>query len=158
MKVIFLDVDGVLNTYEYLNRGDEAEKKVYGEIDIRKVRLLAEIVRETGAEIVLSSTWRADFDDQMQPLYENVEMFLKAFSDCGLTILDKTKDLDGERSEEVKEWLSRHPETDSCIILDDYPYKWMELSDRWIQTDFLKGGLMKKHVKKAVRMLNRKKS
>jgi hypothetical protein len=47
VKVIFLDVDGVLN-------GHESQWRVIPEC----VRLLNEIVERTGAKLVLSSSWR----------------------------------------------------------------------------------------------------
>lgn len=47
MKIIFLDIDGVLN---YENSKSKVEEE--------KVKLLKEIVDKTGAEIVLSSDWR----------------------------------------------------------------------------------------------------
>lgn len=43
--ILFLDIDGVINTRP-------------GSLDADKLELLAGIVRETGCEIVLSSTWR----------------------------------------------------------------------------------------------------
>ena len=55
MKIIFLDVDGVLNSQDLLERCGE-DKLV--PIDEENIRCLKEIVDETGAEIVLSSSWR----------------------------------------------------------------------------------------------------
>lgn len=46
VKVIFLDIDGVLNTNSDRNISDE------------KLIFLSELVSKTGAEIVLSSSWR----------------------------------------------------------------------------------------------------
>lgn len=46
MKVIFLDIDGVLNT-----NSDR-------EISNDKLKLLSELVSKTGADVVLSSSWR----------------------------------------------------------------------------------------------------
>lgn len=46
MKIIFLDIDGVLNTNSDRNISDE------------KLIFLSELVSKTGAEIVLSSSWR----------------------------------------------------------------------------------------------------
>lgn len=55
MKVIFLDVDGVLNSRDWLvNNRVRTENSVNQE----KVKLLMEIVQKTNAEVVLSSTWR----------------------------------------------------------------------------------------------------
>ena len=46
MKVIFLDIDGVLNTNSDREISDD------------KLKLLSELVSKTGADVVLSSSWR----------------------------------------------------------------------------------------------------
>ena len=53
-KVIFLDIDGVLNTDKHLRK--------FGRdyIDQRLISILRVVVLQTKAEIVLSSTWRLD--------------------------------------------------------------------------------------------------
>ena len=53
-KVIFLDIDGVLN-----DEGDEREKGVV--IEPYFVQNLFQIVDKTGAEIILSSSWRYSY-------------------------------------------------------------------------------------------------
>ena len=50
-KIIFLDIDGVLATPEYLKDGQWA-------LNPDKQKLLGEILAETDAKIVLSSSWR----------------------------------------------------------------------------------------------------
>ena len=60
MKVVFLDIDGVLNSTGFLL---EARKKSFfekdvDEIDPTRVALLNKIVEQTGAVIVISSSWR----------------------------------------------------------------------------------------------------
>ena len=55
-KVIFLDIDGVLNQD---NGGAKIEEQF--------VRRLAHIVEETGAEIVLSSSWRGAYVSHVDP-------------------------------------------------------------------------------------------
>ncbi len=52
MKLLFLDIDGVLNNHKY-----EADV-LCGQIHKDKVELLNRILRETGCHIVLSSAWR----------------------------------------------------------------------------------------------------
>ena len=64
MKVIFLDIDGVLNTYQtfidiYLEYKKTKIRRL--EIDGDKVSLLSEIINLTGSKIVLSSSWRHSF-------------------------------------------------------------------------------------------------
>lgn len=53
MKVIFLDVDGVLNSEK-----DLLEAKGKSELFDRPLALLKELVESTKAKIVVSSTWR----------------------------------------------------------------------------------------------------
>lgn len=55
MKVVFLGIDGVLNSAAY-DRQRDWTKRTY--IDKTRLPLLKQIVDATGAEIVLSSTWR----------------------------------------------------------------------------------------------------
>ena len=50
MKIIFLDIDGVLNNYNTLGEGANWEPDL--------VKILNRIIKETKAKIVLSSTWR----------------------------------------------------------------------------------------------------
>ena len=60
-KIIFLDVDGVLNSEEFSRwLWDNHEKKYrgYEMLDQRAILCLQDIVFVTGAEIVLSSSWR----------------------------------------------------------------------------------------------------
>ena len=54
MKIIFLDIDGVLNSIAY--EREKAPEQSF--IDESRLPLVAQIVRKTGAAIVLSSTWR----------------------------------------------------------------------------------------------------
>ena len=56
MKVIFLDIDGVLNcgtTTELTKTGDRF-------VENKFIERLKKIVDETGAKVVLSSDWRYD--------------------------------------------------------------------------------------------------
>lgn len=53
MKVLFLDIDGVLNTHEPLD-----PDVMCGRFHADKVVLLNHVLRNTGAMIVLSSAWR----------------------------------------------------------------------------------------------------
>ena len=55
MKVIFLDIDGVLNSGAYDRRRNWNELT---DIDESRLPLVKQIVDQTGAVIVLSSTWR----------------------------------------------------------------------------------------------------
>ena len=59
MKVIFLDIDGLLNSDEYFDKIKKMQiQGIESEIDVNKVKLLKKAVDETGAKVVLTSSWR----------------------------------------------------------------------------------------------------
>lgn len=153
MKVIFLDVDGVLN---YAGcRSYYAD--VYFVVE-EKLQLLAELVKATKAKIILSSTWRLGFWD----LYEGTESFdadlylalVDALEEFDLTIFDCTGPSLATRGEEIDEWLRKREEKpESFIILDDMgPEQFGAYADHLVQTDF-RTGLTKEQVELAVQML-----
>lgn len=94
MKVIFLDVDGVLNTPKLIRE--------FGmdHIDDILVLLVKRIVKETNAEIVLSSTWRAREKDKM--------LVQQALARHDLEIFDSTPLIEKERHEEIRAWLESY--------------------------------------------------
>lgn len=66
-KLIFLDIDGVLN-HELFYRAEDQQARYervgypYCDIDPDKVALLNVLVKDTGAKVVISSTWRKGKD------------------------------------------------------------------------------------------------
>ena len=59
-KIIFLDIDGVLNSMELFDKLEESNIEPFMGIDVDEDNLeqLRYIVEKTGAQIVLSSSWR----------------------------------------------------------------------------------------------------
>jgi HAD domain in Swiss Army Knife RNA repair proteins len=55
MKVIFLDIDGVLNCKEIPN-----PSKFLYIVDEKLLRRLERLLKQSGAKVVLSSSWRVD--------------------------------------------------------------------------------------------------
>lgn len=113
MKVIFLDVDGVLNTPKLL------KKFGFDFIDPILVALVARIVRETDSKIVLSSSWRVE--------ERNKKMVEVALAEHGLEIFDSTPIIHREfsegnwvwRNEEIQAWIDQNTVTKFAII-DDF--------------------------------------
>ena len=66
LKVIFLDLDGVLNSFDnmramtVLSEDRSMDQWHFHYFDERCVRWLRYILKETGAKIVVSSTWRSN--------------------------------------------------------------------------------------------------
>jgi hypothetical protein len=124
MKILFLDIDGVLNTPKMCGRfGTDF-------IDNILVALVARIVKETECKIVLSSTWRIDERDRFLATRELAEHGL-TIHDCTPVITRKPPDdssnlLDKlwqawnwpKRHEEIQLWLDQNP-VSRFAILDD---------------------------------------
>ena len=155
MKVIFLDIDGVLNSRIYDRQRNWNEQTG---IDETRLLLVKEIVEATGAEIVLSSTWRESWEQDISLCGKDGVYINEIFAKYGLKVYDKTPNLGlyAERNEEIDAWLAETKENiESFVIIDDYAFDWGELSVRFVKTNPKLGlGLEEKHVRKAIEILN----
>lgn len=114
MKVIFLDVDGVLNSDEYFQRPEYKEKTgIETEVDALKVALLKQAVQETGAHVVLTASMRR----------LNIgKGLIKLLNSFGI-FPDSTPHINHERGLEIDAWIKEHPDVEDYVILDDEIYK-----------------------------------
>lgn len=111
MKVLFLDIDGVLNS----SRSATAFKGFphgFGKSDMERfdmvaVNLIRRLCRVTGCRVVLSSTWR----------------ILHTVHECAngldLPIFDATTKDGGHRGTQIQTWLDAHQEVTQYAIVDD---------------------------------------
>ena len=106
LKVLFLDIDGVMNSQETLTRSTRSGS-IMG-IDPFMSFLVGKIKLDTGCEIVLSSSWR-----HMPDGVKEVESKLGKL--YGMTPTSNS----GIRGNEIKAWLADHPEVTRYAILDD---------------------------------------
>jgi len=103
MKVIFLDIDGVLNCSKTSN-----PRNFPYIVDDQLLARLRNLLRRTGASVVLSSTWR----------YDPAGLF--AAKHYGIPFVDVTPDIPGEpRCKEILEWLRTHSDVTRYAVLDD---------------------------------------
>jgi len=142
MKIIFLDVDGVLNSVQdRFSWTLESDKYLI---------LLACIVRRTNAKIVVSSSWRNC------SLLDTLKKRLNDFSMSVFGITGYNKN--GIRGLEIKEWLDNHNDIESFVILDDEVFDIKEhFSNNFVQTS-MKVGLQKEDVEKCIAILSNIKS
>lgn len=105
-KIIFLDCDGVLN------KACLGADKRYFHPDC--FRAFQRIVRETGAKVVLSSSWR-EFPDWY-------EMLVDFFAVIGIEIVDKVPVLGiGTRESEIDRWMSENlASLGEWVVIDDW--------------------------------------
>lgn len=119
MKIIFLDIDGVLNTHKSIGRFG------FDFIDHILVALVARIIEETRAKIVLSSTWRIEEKDR--------RLATQALKEQGLEIHDQTPVMYREqRRVEIQAWLDQN-QVERFAILDDDPDA--EIQGSFFRTD-----------------------
>ena len=159
-KIIFLDIDGVLNSMDYFEQTKDCIG--YTEINPEKVKLLKEIVDRTGAEIVLSSTWRDLGKRKNEPEHLMYTYLTDTLKEYGMEIVGHTPYIQQDRPREIKAWLDKQSNKDIRFVSldDDFPkqkYDEVGNGDCLVRTSFYEkgGGLRKEHVEKAVEILNR---
>ena len=155
MKVVFLDIDGVLNEEKSRSRCCG-----YKGIDDKKAENLAKIVEETNAKIVLISTWKDDWrktDKAHQGMMANY--LDKKLKKQGLAVLDKTKSIDKNgfhfsRGEGILQYLADN-KVEKYVILDDYQFDYDScgLTDHYIKTNAHSGGLTEQLAEKAIKTI-----
>lgn len=134
MKIIFLDIDGVLNSDRSIMTAGKKhqawksatpdtggyEKFTVCTIDPIAVELINLLVRETGAKIVLSSVHRNHFkgnEDVRVPLIREYlgKLGIESEHVIGFT----SSNFNGHRGSQINEWLEKNPQVLHYVIIDD---------------------------------------
>ena len=156
MKVIFLDVDGVLNS-EHSHSIDKNDNWMENEVSEMHIKWLKKIVDETGAKIVLSSSWRhyhplATGNPVItDPMFKVLDRKLGA---VGLEIMSITPDFYGKmRGLEIDAWLNGNANVDKYVIIDD-DTDFTELQKPYFVNTTFKYGLTELLADKAINILN----
>lgn len=164
MRVLFLDIDGVLNS-EGWNAEHQSEIVQGILIDRAAVRLLAQLVHETDARLILHSGWRMWFDAELRPLRKEAEILVSLFAEAGLSLAGITPDLTTEeirrskrfslvKDDEIMAWLASHSHVEAWVVLDDLELPGEQIRLHQVQTDPAVG-LTLQDVKKAEQLLVR---
>lgn len=121
--VIFLDVDGVLNTMTTVKKAPSG----YIGIDDSRVKLLEQVIRKCGgADIVLSSDWK-----DLKPNHEDYKCLVSKLSGHNLKISGKTRDEKHNRGNGIKQYLKEHSEIEEYVILDDNRFDFRDCEKNW---------------------------
>ena len=155
MKLIFLDIDGVLN-YEGYGRFTSAGTRF---IDPVLVKRLKKIIDATGAKVVFSSTWRKGFYDICSGYNDTVDArdyseLVAELEKYGVEIFGVTP-LCGDimRGEEIQRFIEQWQgeKIERFVILDDIPIMYPYQS-RLVCTDYF-FGISEDDVESAVHLL-----
>lgn len=150
IKIVFLDIDGVLNSHNYfLSRPSPKDYDHSSMLDPVAMQRLNRLLKATDAVVVISSSWRNGHN------VEQLDDLLRSRGFAGRIIGMTATDSDvPTRGGEIQAWLSLHPTVESFVILDDDRDS-ENLSNRWVQTTFM-NGLQDNHVDKAIELLQQK--
>lgn len=163
MKVIFLDVDGVLNS---LSCKEKIEGYIF--VEDEEIARLKELIDHTGARAVLSSTWRYGWyamehikkpdENDLRDIYM-FEALRDKLQEHSIELLDYTEDF-GRRGDEISDWLKKWTgePIESYVVLDDMASIEIQPHCKYLVQTSLSRGLEPKHIKKAINILNNEKS
>lgn len=160
MKIIFLDIDGVLNYQEfYAQEGRETDETwPYCDLCPKAIDILNHITDSTGAKIVISSSWRIG-----RPL-EELQTELSKRGIKG-EIIDVTPYLRFThssivRGNEIHSWMmsnerliGKYYDFEQYVILDDDSDMLYRHRDNFVHTNWLKG-LTMNHAEESITILN----
>ena len=177
MKVLFLDIDGVLNSenwfgyrqyciknnmfnevINFVNINDDRIKHKLSMIDDRAIANLNRIIEETGCKVVLSSSWRSCVE--AENLLTEYILKVKGFK---YELYDVTprlwfNDFSIRRGEEIQLWIDKESEKneiESFVILDDVDFDMLpEQMNNFIHVDG-QVGLTDRDVFAAIEILNK---
>lgn len=148
MKVIFLDHDGVIclasnwgtrtkKWARYRSANPLSSKLMhdapvtirFDDFDKKSIRILNDIIAQTGTEIVVSSDWKLHATlEELGDFYEAQGIIKRPIAVTGMykdifpsdwSILKYKADLELARSIEINHWVSTHPEITNWVAVDD---------------------------------------
>ena len=158
MKVIFLDIDGVLVTrnsikYQYLNFPDDTNIH----FSKKAVINLNKLIRLTKAKIVISSTWRLFHSlEKLQSIFEEQKIKGEIISTTSVEKASIEEDI--PRGQKIADWLSENTNIEKYVIIDDdvkadfiqsHPFNCVE-------TSYKRGFSPDDRFKEAIAILNEK--
>ena len=138
-KVLFLDIDGVLNSkfyYKYIYKPEEGGSR----FDPYCVILVKKLVEEFSLKVVISSTWR---DGAMNRLMKELEEndFLEHLHEDWLTPVVRP----ASRGKEIKLWLDNHSDVNNYLIIDDNHNLLDNQLSKFVQTSAFLGMVQKSY-------------
>lgn len=155
MKVLFLDIDGVLNSADWYGdrphrflKDDPEESEWDCELDPAAILRLKKLMHAVpDLEIVISSTWRLNHE-----LSEFKRRFSQMLSIEPSRVIDKTPRLGSIRGLEIQDWLNRNTSVSKFAIIDD-DSDMGELMDSLFKTSW-QSGIQDEHVKALTEFFN----
>ena len=147
--IIFLDIDGVLNSHSDFS--DDFREPTPVPLRIGPVQNLRSLLRTVDGRIVISSTWRMKM--RPNPVLCPVRRSLDRFGIDSSLIIGRTGDV-GERGRQILDWVREHRPA-KWVVLDDNSNDFddhREVMKRFIWVNS-KNGLTVSNVDKAIAII-----
>ena len=160
MKVIFLDIDGVLNSFDNLivqeklwglNNSNKSRDEFGSLFDERCVRWLQYIIEKTGCKIVISSSQRSKGLNKMQLMWKMRNLPGEVIDCTPLGVYSSTGKI-YSRGFEIQEWIDINKPEKYCIVDDENDI----LSHQFFVRTDLRYGLNEETAFSIIKILNEK--
>ncbi len=158
-NIIFLDIDGVLNTINHLKRqkiaSGKATNKKWDPTACKHISLLCE---HYGARIIITSSWRHEYNiEQLKEFFASNEIPSKLIKDVTSSYAPQQDKNNYCRGHEIQHWLQNNsPKITSYVIIDDEAEFLESQQDHLVRVDKKKGFATKEAVTKASNILEKK--
>jgi len=138
LKIILLDIDGVLNSAKYYKMVDRT-KKDWNRFNPIAVEMIRRLLEEYDASIVISSTWRYGLVKELK-----IELIKSGLIKYLYKDWKTPQTYPSHRGEEISLKLDNHPEATDYVIIDDDENILEEPKNWFIRTD-IKEGMTEEH-------------
>lgn len=147
MRVIFLDIDGVLATHkEYMmnrtkfrTKNPDAERlRIPYPFNPGCVKVFNEIIEEINPTIILSSDWRIHWDlDELNEIFKFNGVIKSPEGRTGVSKKKLSSSLEDDRVWQIKNYLEGLNDVESWVAIDDLNLS--DLKPNFIQTNDFEG-------------------
>lgn len=140
MKVIFLDIDGVLNNSRTRTKSPDGCIGISNPLCKRLGRIIESVLEETGEkpEVVLTSSWK-----YLETTEADYTYMLTKLEKAGAKLLGATKEPEDnsiKRGQGISDFLSENPDITHYVIIDDYLFDMQDkMARHLVLTDATKG-------------------
>ena len=138
-KILFLDIDGVLNSklfYKYIYKPEDGGSR----LDPYCVILVKRLIEEFSLKIVISSTWRNGSTDRLMKELSGNQLVDHLHDDWHTPIVRPAN-----RGKEIELWLNNHPEVQEYLILDDNENLLAHQFSRFVKTNTYLGMVQERY-------------
>ena len=163
MNYIFLDIDGVMNNkIDWISKVNNKGEIFKGHRMFcdKAWQMLSDVCKETGARIILSSSWRLGLKDYVNNRYSEYTLqgrLLQYFDKYNIPLVGLTTDRYDKRGEQILEYITNNLNglTDAWVVLDDELFDMKDIlsMDHVFKTEF-ETGLQQEHCKGIIDYFN----